>query len=241
MRFKGAIWVLGLLCAARLSAGSGSPEAWLSGTQAWDTTPQLEADLELYHDGGDAHPDFGSGAQVGLLDWLQAGVEGRWLTDGSAAPLQLTVEAREPYYRDSYFNGAELGWQSLLPPLALLGRWDRDGARWQGTLGLIAVLNALDGLDCSGQVNFESDAQQALTLRAGFWSPYVVSMLRLGLEYRQWTAPQAGAIQGMDWTPQLLINAPGDLSLSLGLRLDALHAGAPRYLIRLSYEIFPNP
>lgn len=241
MRFKVLAWALGLLCAVRLSAGSGSPEAWLSGTQAWDTTPSLEADLELYHDGGDGRPDFGSGAQIGLLDWLQAGVEGRWLTDGSAAPLQLTVEAREPYYRDSYLNGAELGWQSLLPPLAVLGRWNWDGARWQGTLGLIAVLNTLDALDCSGQVNLESDAQQALTLRAGFWSPYVTRMLRLGLEYRLWTASHVGPTQGADWTPQILINAPGDLSLSLGLRLDAFQVQAPRYLIRLSYELFPNP
>lgn len=241
MRLSLGLLGAAILLSAPLRAGSGTTESWLSGTQAWDTSPYKEADLELYADGADGRPDLGTGAQIGLQEWLQAGIEGRWLLDGSAAPLRLTLQAREPYYRDfPRFDGPWRLWD-LVPPMALLGRWDRDGAQWVGSAGLIIAIHPLDRLGLSGIVNLEAGSGGLLFVRAGLWSPYLLPMLRAGLEMTRRAATAAGPEQGLLWTPQILLNGPGDLSFSLGVELDAEQSRPARWLTRLSYQLFQNP
>jgi hypothetical protein len=226
-----------LLCAlsAGLRASGGTSEAWLGGTLGWDTVPFKEADLEVYGDGADGHPDWGLGTQTGMRDWLQVSAAGRWLTADGTAPLELGAELREPDFREMEWGGGRLG--ALLPPLAAYGRWNWDGAAWRGRVGLLIVGSAFSDTNFSLVANLEA-GPDGDGIRLGWWSPYVAAMLRLGLE---WIREDEAGRLGQRWIPQVLVNGPGDLSLTVGLRLDPEGALTPRLLTRLSYQLFPNP
>lgn len=203
-----------------LAASGGSPEAWLGGTQPWDTTPMKELDLELRGAGGDGAPGAGVAAQWGVVDTLQVAADWEQPLKGGDGLGELRAQWRETEFPD---------WR---PALALLGRASYASGVWEPRGGLLA---AWEPFDSSLTVNATAGGSQPWLLRAGFWTPYVATMLRLGVE-AAWSGGVYGSV-----CPQLLINAPGDLSLSLGVRLDALEGVAPRYLVRLSYQLFPSP
>lgn len=237
MRLSALAGLLLLITSARLAATGGTPEAWLGGTLPWDSMGYCEADLELHADGADGDSAYGLGTQLGLTDWLQAGVQGRWSADGQRAPLGLVLQAREPFFRGASLRRFSSGW--LIPPLAAYGRWRWDGGRWQGRAGLIAVLLPFAEMDSSTQLNVEAGPEGAWGLGLGFWTPYLSEMLRLGVEWRR-DAASGGSTQDR-WVPQVLLNGPGDLSLSVGVSLDPSGDRAPRYSTRLSWILFPNP
>jgi len=209
-----------LLLTAPLAALGGSPEAWLNGTQAWDTTPVEELDLELRGSGGDGAPGAGVAAQWGVVDTIQVAADLEQPVLGGSPLSELRLQWREtefPVWR---------------PAFALLGKATYDGMELAPRGGLLA---ALEPFDSSLIANVTFGRAQPWSLRAALWTPYVATMLRLGVE----AAWSGGGYQST--CPQLLINAPGDLSLSLGVRLDAAQGAAPRYLLRLSFQLFPNP
>jgi len=207
------------LLAAPLAADNGSPEQWLDGTRAWDSTPQEEADVQLLSAFGDGRPNLGAGLRAGLTDTLQAG--GQWLpalpggTDSAELNLKWRLDAPP----------------GLWPGLAAYGRapWCDGTWTWRG--GLAAEWDPLDG---SLALNAEAGEAGAWGLRAAAWTPYVLYAVRLGVEAAWQQAGEAVV------TPQVALNFPGDVSLDLGLRLDPGRADQ-RWLLRLSYELFPSP
>jgi hypothetical protein len=214
----GACLALGLL-AGRLGADNGSPEQWLDGTRAWDSTPQEEADVQMLSGFGDHRPSLGAGLRAGLTDTLQA--SGQWLPalPGGQDSAELGLKWR---------LDAPPGW---LPGLAAYGRapWSAGAWSWRG--GLAAEWDPLDG---SLALNAEAGEAGAWGLRAAALTPYLLYTLRLGVE-AAWQRGGAAVL-----TPQLALNFPGDVSLDLGLRLDPGH-GDQRWLLRFSYELFPSP
>lgn len=220
--------------ATGLGAYGGTPEAWLGGTLGWDTVPFKEADLELYSEGADGRPAWGLGVQAGLWDRLQAHAAGRWTPDGGAPLWEWSLQAREGYFR--HFSRQRPS--SWFPPSALYARGAWDGARWGHALGWVAVFSAAIEASHSLVVNVEAPlGSGGAGLRGGYWSPYWAETLRLGLEW----ALEPGLEQRQVWIPQALFNGPGDLSLSLGLRLDPAGSLPARALARLSYQLFPDP
>jgi hypothetical protein len=217
-RLAACLLGLGLL-AAPLAADNGSPEQWLDGTRAWDSTPQEEADVQALSAFGDGRPALGAGLRTGLWDTLQAG--GYWLPalPGGADSAELNLKWR----LDSP--------PGLLPGLAAYGRAPWSGGAWTWRGGLVAEWDALDS---SLALNAEAGEAGAWGLRAAAWTPYLAYALRLGAE-AAWRPAGAAVI-----TPQLALNLPGDVSVDLGLRLDpGTHGHA--WLLRLSYELFPSP
>jgi hypothetical protein len=213
-----ALALLGLL-AGPLSADNGSPEQWLDGTRAWDSTPQEEADVQLLSGFGDRRPGLGAGLRAGLTDTLQA--SGQWLPalPGGQDSAELALKWR---------LDAPPG---LLPGLAAYGRAPWDSGRWTWRGGLAAEW---DPLDCSLALNAEAGEAGAWGLRAAALSPYLLYTFRLGVEAAWQQAGEAVV------TPQLALNFPGDVSLDLGCRIDP-GAADRRWLLRLSYELFPSP
>lgn len=203
------------LLAARLSAYGGSEEDWLSGTQSWDSVPPKEVDVALL--GGDDYA--GLAAKAGIFDILQASADWRHDLGGAPESGELGLKLREPDFPR---------WR---PALAVYGLAPFAGSQWQRWGGLAL---GWEPFDLSLALNAEAGEDGHWRLRAGIWTDYVAEMLRLGAE-AEW--PDGALAQ---WTPQLLINGPGDLSLVLGARLDASGSGA-RWMMRLSYQIFPNP
>ena len=208
-----------LLLAGRLAAWGGSPVSWLGGTQPWETTPMEEADLQVLGGGGGGQGLAGLGVQAGLLDDLQ--LSGQWLRPLEGAPSQgeADLRLREPDFPDGR------------PAFSVYGRLPYADGSWSGWGGVAA---ALEPWDMALAANAEAGDGWEWRLRLAFWSPYVVGGLRLGAE-AAWLDAHAEA-----FTPQLLCNAPGDLSLQAGLRLDA-QGGAPLWVLRLSWQLFPNP
>ena len=219
MRFRALALALSIF-AGPLAASGGSPEPWLDGTRAWDTTPMLELDLAAHAAGGDGRPSAGASAQWGVLDTFQLAGEWQQPLQGGASLSELRLQWRESEF------------PSWRPGFALLARAPYDGLQWAPRAGLAA---ALDAFECSLVANLEAGASSPWGLRTGFWTPYLVFTLRLGIE-AAWSGGSAQAV-----SPQILLNAPGDLSLGLGARLDAAGLLPPRYLLRLSYQLFPSP
>jgi len=221
VRTRARLAALGLLLAlaAGLRAYGGSTQAGLDGSQSWDTVPQEEADLELWALGGDGRPALGPGIRMGLTDWLQA--SGDWLpaTAGGATRADVGLQLREFSHPDAW------------PALALLAEAPYDGTAWRPRGGLVAQVEPFDS---SLTLNALWGQDAWWGLRLGAWSPYVAEDLRLGVEL----ALEQGSLTAC--TPQLLVNAPGDISLALGCRV-GLPDGAARWILRLSYDLFPNP
>jgi len=102
---------------------------------------------------------------------------------------------------------------------------------WQAWVGVSA---AIEPFDSDLALNAEMGDAGRWRLRLAFWTPYLISALRLGGE-ASWLDASAEA-----YTPQLLVNGPGDLSLQAGLKLSA-QGLTPLWTARLSYQLFPNP
>jgi hypothetical protein len=215
-----AAWCLGLgLLAAPLAADNGSPESWLDGTRAWDSTPQDEQDVQLLSAFGDGKPALGAGLRAGLWDTLQAG--GFWLPalpgGGDSAEINLKWRLDVP--------------PGLVPGLAAYARAPWAGGAWTWRAGAVAEWDPFDG---SLALNAEAGEAGAWGLRVAALTPYLLYALRLGVE-AAWQPWGTDAV-----TPQLALNLPGDVSLDLGLRLDP-GAHDERWLLRASYELFPSP
>jgi hypothetical protein len=216
---KGLLAAALLLTAGRLAAWGGSPLTWLDGTQPWDTTPAKEADVQVLGGGGDGQGRAGLATQLGILDELQA--SGQWFKplDGAPATGEADLRLREPDFYD---------WR---PAFSAYGRAPFARGAWSAWGGLSA---AMEPFDTGLAANAEVGDGGRLRLRLALWTPYLVQTLRLGGE-ASWldAAPEA-------YTPQVLFNGPGDISLQAGLRLDA-QGGAPLWTARLSYQLFQNP
>lgn len=211
----------GILCclSGGLSASGGTPLNWLDGTQPWDSTPAGEVDLQtLGSGGGGAQTQAGLAAQWGVLDTLQA--SGQWATAADGAPTGgLDLRWREPYYPDNR------------PAFSLYARAPFSGGNWRRWAGLVATVEPFDS-DLA--LNAEASDTGRWRVRLGAWTPYLLPTLRLGAE-ASWLDGVAEA-----FTPQVLINAPGDLSLQAGVRFDAYN-GSALWTARLSYELFASP
>lgn len=208
-----------LLLSGRLAAWGGTPVNWLGGTQPWDSTPFEEVDLQALGGGGDGQGQAGLAAQWGVLDELQA--SGTWLrpvpSGGSSGEADLRL--REPYYPDRR------------PAFSVYARAPYADGLWSAWGGLSA---AMAPFDSAVALNAEMGDAGRWRLRLAFWTPYLLPTLRLGAE-ASWLDASAEA-----FTPQVLVNAPGDISLQAGLRLEP-QGSAPLWTARLSYELFPNP
>jgi hypothetical protein len=207
------------LLAGRLAAWGGTPLNWLGGTQPWDSTPFEEVDLQALGNGGDGEGQAGLGAQWGVLDELQA--SGNWLRSlpGGASSGEADLRLREPYFPD---------WR---PAFSVYARAPYADGLWSAWGGLAADISA-----CESDVamNAEMGDGGRWRVRLAFWTPYLLTTLRLGAE-ASWLDASAEA-----FTPQVLVNVPGDISLQAGARLEPQSA-APLWTLRLSYELFPNP
>jgi hypothetical protein len=211
------IAVLGL--AGRLGAWGGSPLTWLNGTQPWDTTPYNEVDVSAVGAGGDGQGRGGLAAQWGIVDELQTAAQWLQPLDGSKPSGECDLRLREEYFPD---------WR---PAFSIYGRAPYVDGAWTGWGGLSA---AMEPFQMGLAANAEAGDGGRWRLRLALSTPYLLYVLRFGAE-ASWLDGSAEA-----FTPQCLINAPGDISLMSGVRLDA-QGGAPVWTARLSYEIFPSP
>ncbi|HTB23413.1 MAG TPA: hypothetical protein VK914_12000 [bacterium] len=214
-------WLLAacLLVAAPLAA-EGTPLTWLSGTQGWESTPMEELDLQALGSGGEGRTLAGIGGQWGLLDELQA--SGQW--EGPVPRVgdpdaELGLRLREPYFPDDR------------PAFSVYGRAPYLKGAWSAWGGIAADWEPLDS-DLA--LNAELGDDGSWRLRGGLWTPYVATTLRLGFE-ASWLNASAEAL-----TPQILVNAPGDLSFQAGLRY-GVQDHSELWTLCLSYELFPNP
>jgi hypothetical protein len=208
-----------LLLSGRLSAWGGSTMTWLDGTQPWDTTPMNELDLQALGSGGDGHGLGGLGGQWGIVDELQATGTYELPVDRGDPAAELDLRLREPYFPD---------WR---PAFSLYARAPYVDRAWTGWAGLAADWEPFES---DVAMNAEMGDGGRWRLRLGLWTPYLISALRLGAE-ASWLEGSAEA-----YTPQVAVNAPGDISFQAGLRVDAQDK-TELWMLRLSYEIFQNP
>ena len=219
VRARALAWALALGCVPTvLGAYGGTMQDGLGGTLTWDTVPQEEADLALWGLGGDGRPALGPGARVGLTDQLQASA--RWFKalDGQPDRSELGLVLREAYFPDHR------------PALALIARAPYDGTAWHPRGGLLLQVEPFDScltLNAEGGLD-------GWDLHLGFWTPYLAAFTRLAAELA-WSQDSRAV-----FTPQLLLNGPGDISLALGCGL-GLADGAVGWSLRLSYDLSPNP
>ncbi|MGH7441347.1 MAG: hypothetical protein ACREKE_01600 [bacterium] len=222
MRRKPLVLALCALClaaAAPLAADGGTILPWLGGTQGWDTVPGGECDLGVLAQGGGGSASLGPEFQAGVLDTLQ--VQGQWLgSTGTGSQGNAGLRWREP------------GDHDRRPDFSAYAQVDFDHASWMPWVGL--DLATADYWDSDFSLNAEADRSGDWRLRLGAWSPYLLPTLRLGAE-ASWLDASGEAL-----TPQILVNAPGDISLQAGARLDP-HGGPPLWILCLSYELFPSP
>jgi hypothetical protein len=209
---------LALGLAGRLGASGGGTLDWLSGTPAWDTTPYCEADLQASACAQGDSVWAGLGAQAGVTDWAQVSALWNRPPGPGDALGELGLRLREPVF------------PRYRPAFSAYGRLDDAGNTWAWWDGVAADWEPLDATLAAAAEAGAGHVRQRL---AG-WTPYVLPTLRLGVE-TSWLDARAEA-----WTPQIEVNAPGDLSLQVGARLSAA-GGSPLWTLRLSYELFPNP
>lgn len=218
---------MGLGVARQAAAFGGTSEPWVAGTQPWDTVPYHEANVGLQANGGQGRPEWGPTLQVGLWDQLM--LAGTWSIpvnggEGHGEAMAVLREAAFPRWR---------------PALGLATRATREvdslGApinTWQ-PLMLIA---AIEPWDHSFVVNVEPWGLRPL-FRAGYWSPYVLSFVRLGVEAQAKSDFQGG------WTyaPQAALQTFGDVSLIVGGVSGSQDPSVWAWMVRLSYQLFPSP
>jgi hypothetical protein len=219
--------LIALLAVAHgLAAFGGTSESWLGATQPWDSVPKKELNLGLQGHGGDGRPGYGALAEWGIFDQLM--LAGTWEqpVDGGSGSGHALVKVREadvPRWR---------------PALALAVEFDRrssatapqDDASYSPEL-----IAAIEPWDQSLVINY---APMGIGFfRVGYWSPYVTSFIRFGLE---------GVTNGRldaPWhlLPQVTFQAPGDLSAVLGAETLADGSGQWAWMARISYQLFPSP
>jgi hypothetical protein len=218
MRAKAGALLLCMGLARLAPAFGGTQLRWMGGTIPWDTVPGKELDVELRSAFGDGRPGLGAGLSAGVFDQLQAAAQWDQPLDGIPGRGEASLVAREQ------------GYPSWRPALAVYVRSAFGAVAPEARPGLVA---AIEPWDHSFTVNAEAGSS-GNAVRLGYWTPYVTSFLRLGME-GQWAQGQA------EWVllPQAAVNLFGDVSFTFGGRRGA--AGDWTYLFNASYILFPSP
>jgi hypothetical protein len=211
-----------LLLPALAPAFGGTQVTWLGGTLPYDTVPRLEADPKLLFSAGAGEPSYRASLDVGITDWwmLQAQDFLRTGPDGDQSYLTRIKLMPQPWH--GFGVTVHAGW------------WTQDMAQATllkgGTLGWEGWDQAL-AFSYSGR----GDSQ---FYSAGYWAPYIAFMVRPGFE---WGGDSVIQFRDQWVLPQVAINFPGDLSLDLGARILVRDSSVWRGIVRLSFELFPNP
>jgi hypothetical protein len=215
--------LLGLLLLPALAAASGGTEVtWLGGTLPYDTVPKWEADPKLLFSAGTGDPGYRASLDLGITDWwmLQAQDFLRTGPDGDQRYLTRVKLMPQPWH--GFGLTAHAGW------------WTQDMSRARmilgGTLGW-------EGWDQALALTY-AGAGQGQAFSAAYWAPYITFAVRPGFE---WGGDSTIEFRDQWVLPQLAINLPGDLSLDLGVRLLVSNSSVWRGILRLSYQLFPNP
>lgn len=213
---------LGLLTlAGHLAAFGGTAESWLGGTRSWDTVPYFELNLGAQAQGGQGPASAGPFAEWGIVDQLQA--SGAWDQpfDGSAGHGEALLTLREEEFPR---------WRPALA-LTLRGLFNSGGS--EARAGMIA---AVEVWDQSLALNVES-VHGLPAFRLGYWTPYVVSFLRLGME----ACSSEHLDQAWRLLPQATLQFPGDVSIVAGAQTFSQGPSEWSWLLRVSVQLFPSP
>jgi hypothetical protein len=219
--------LIALLAATRsLAAFGGTQESWLGGTQPWDSVPKKELNLGLQGHGGDGRPGYGGLAEWGIFDQLM--LAGTWdqPLDASGGTGGVLVKVREgdmPRWRPAFAALIDLRREPVLG-------MDEAQATYRPVL-----IAAIEPWDQSLVLNYWPWGLG--TFRLGYWSPYITSFVRVGLEGI--TSPRLDE----PWLllPQVTIQLPGDISAVLGAETSTDGSGQWSWLARISYQLFPSP
>jgi hypothetical protein len=117
---------------------------------------------------------------------------------------------------------------------ALAGEWSRVYGHDTYAGGPVLAVEIYEN---SLAANIFASSDENIDLRLGWRSPYITYTLKAGLEWRRLGESKASGLG-----PQLIFDAPGDLSLTLGGWFPLKPEGAPFSLrVRLDFTLFPHP
>ena len=198
-------------------AFGGTAETWLGGTQPWDSVPAEELNLGLEASSSKVVAPF---VELGVFDQVMLNAKWRQPIDSSPGSGELGIKVRELIFPR---------WR---PAMAAYVRSGFGNQR----VGLVpGLIFAFEPWDQSLVANLEAGLDGVL-FRCGYWTPYLVSFIRIGFE---------GVLDSRSdvWKllPQITFQAPGDISAVFGAETFADSSGRLTWLMRLSYQLFPSP
>lgn len=213
--------VFALLALTRWAQAFGSTqESWLGGTQPWDSVPYFEMNVGVHGSGGDGRPQLGPLVELGLHDQIMVACTWDQPLDSAPGSGDLMLKLREAEFPR---------WR---PALAIYARTGLGTLSTDARAGLVL---GIEPWDHSLALNLET-GPGGLGARLGYWTPYLVSFVRVGFEG---VLPDPNSAWRL--LPQVALEAMGDVSAVLGAQTLSDGSGRWTALIRFSYQFFPSP